>query len=358
MVTVIVPVYNVENYLKRCIDSILAQSYSDIELILIDDGSTDSSSSICQEYDRIDRRVKYIRKINEGISITRFRALQYITGEYFCFVDSDDYLSVDCIELLVANMADEVDCVIGQHHRFCESGEVSQVKMESGVFSLTDDNYNQLWKEMIKSDHCVEEWNKLYRTKLAQTAWRFPVEVAYGSDIIYTILYLSYCRNICCIDNITYYYEYRQGSVARSSNKMMILPKFVEATKKIEDQMTRNDTFKKMFPAVLGHIYMIALTKYVAGDDSRKTKTIADIETLSEDSFLRKNAKLFHNNKSEFKNGNYFSGDEFLAVYEFYRSILRKDAWYYTRLYPAKLENNYSFVFKAILNKLIGRVKK
>lgn len=103
MISVIVPVFNTENYLKKCIDSILQQTYQDIELIIVDDGSTDNSFFICKEYERKDRRVKVIHKENGGQGSARNVGLDVCKGEYIIFVDSDDYILPDMFQILIKN---------------------------------------------------------------------------------------------------------------------------------------------------------------------------------------------------------------------------------------------------------------
>ena len=109
LISVIVPVYNVKQYLRRCVDSILKQTYENIEIVLIDDGSTDESGAICDRYAQKDVRVKVIHKENGGLSDARNKGMQEARGEYFAFVDSDDYIAKDYIaylfELIVENKA-------------------------------------------------------------------------------------------------------------------------------------------------------------------------------------------------------------------------------------------------------------
>lgn len=104
LISVIVPVYNVEHYLNRCVDSILAQTYSDLEILLVDDGSTDSSGAICDAYARQDARVQVIHKKNGGLSDARNCGIEYAKGRYFCFVDSDDGIAPQMIEVLYRNL--------------------------------------------------------------------------------------------------------------------------------------------------------------------------------------------------------------------------------------------------------------
>ena len=100
LVSVIIPVYNVENYLKRCIDSVVNQSLRNIEIILIDDGSLDSSSKICDEYKVLDERITVIHKQNEGLGMARNTGIDIASGKYIAFVDSDDYIESNMYELL------------------------------------------------------------------------------------------------------------------------------------------------------------------------------------------------------------------------------------------------------------------
>ena len=105
-VSIVVPVYNVEKYLKRCVDSLIEQSYSNLEILLVDDGSKDSSLSICKEYELKDSRIRVFHKENEGLGLTRNYGIERATGEYITFVDSDDYLTSDAIAAMLDRAMD------------------------------------------------------------------------------------------------------------------------------------------------------------------------------------------------------------------------------------------------------------
>ena len=121
LVSVIVPVYNVEKYLKKCVDSILSQSYQNIEVILINDGSLDGSGEICEAYAKKDERIKYITQNNSGLGKTRNRGIEEASGKYLLFVDSDDYIENTMIEKLYHNIteshADVASCGIYNVYR-------------------------------------------------------------------------------------------------------------------------------------------------------------------------------------------------------------------------------------------------
>ncbi|MDE6946071.1 MAG: glycosyltransferase, partial [Anaeroplasmataceae bacterium] len=109
IISVIVPIYNTEPYLNRCIDSIIKQTYRNLEIILVNDGSTDRSGEICDAYEKADNRVKVIHKRNGGLSSARNSGLEILNGKYIGFVDSDDYIAADMYETLLACMDDDVD---------------------------------------------------------------------------------------------------------------------------------------------------------------------------------------------------------------------------------------------------------
>ena len=104
LISVIVPVYNVENYLERCLDSILGQTFRDLEVILVDDGSEDRSGEICRSYARKDARIRYVRQENGGLGRARNRGIQMAEGEFILFVDSDDYIDRRMAEILLDNL--------------------------------------------------------------------------------------------------------------------------------------------------------------------------------------------------------------------------------------------------------------
>lgn len=111
-ISIIVPVYNAESYLKRCLDSIINQTYKNIEIILIDDGSTDKSGMICDEYKSHDDRIIVIHKANSGVSSARNSGLDIAGGEYIAFIDSDDYVPKNYLEMLLNDMTDETEMVV------------------------------------------------------------------------------------------------------------------------------------------------------------------------------------------------------------------------------------------------------
>ena len=144
MVSIIVPVYNVEKYIEECIDSLINQTYKDIEVILVDDGSTDASGEICDRYAQKDSRVKVYHNENDGPSKARNFGLDKATGEFVTFVDSDDWIESEAIELLISVIEDDID-VIFFNLREVNSTNVREWKMfESSRIEFTGDNKEEL----------------------------------------------------------------------------------------------------------------------------------------------------------------------------------------------------------------------
>lgn len=178
LISVIVPVYNVENYLRQCLDSIIRQTYQHLEIILIDDASTDTSTAICQEYVNKDKRIRMIRvPSNLGVSNSCNLGLENMTGEFVTFVDSDDYLNTDMIEQLYQlAITEQADIVLGDYYRFIE---------ENGSFLIH--NYEDFYETLSfedyldrvftgATDNYITVWGKLFKSSLFQKDYpiRFP----------------------------------------------------------------------------------------------------------------------------------------------------------------------------------------
>ena len=158
-VSTIIPVYNVEQYLPQCLDSVLSQSYSDLQVILIDDGSTDSSGAICDEYAKRDSRIVVIHQKNSGAAAAKNAGLRIANGKYLSFVDSDDYLESDAyahmVELLEAQRADVVQCAFNDV--YIDNLVSHQIQEDQREFTNT-----QYLEQFTKDWTCGLLWDKLY----------------------------------------------------------------------------------------------------------------------------------------------------------------------------------------------------
>jgi len=162
-ISVIVPVYNVEKYLEECIESIINQTYKNLEIILVDDGSTDISVSICKKYEKLDNRIKVIQKINGGLSSSRNVGLDNATGEYIMFSDSDDFYTLDACEVMLNEIEKQnADYVIGNYQNCYEDSTL----WETPVFSLKKYNKFKLSIKDYKNSFFIMNssvCNKIFR---------------------------------------------------------------------------------------------------------------------------------------------------------------------------------------------------
>lgn len=212
MISVIVPVYNVAPYLPRCIDSILAQSFGDFELLLIDDGSTDVSGAICDEYARKDKRIKVFHKENGGLSDARNYGMERARGDYISFVDSDDYVGTDYLKILSEMMQGE-NIAITQL-RSVSTGSETMKFISSEDRRLVFDAEEEFKAMMLARDFGVSAWGKLYRREVFD-GHSFPVGKNY--EDLDTVPYLIESgRNYAYSSSVQYYYYQRQDSVVHS----------------------------------------------------------------------------------------------------------------------------------------------
>ena len=219
MISIIVPVYNAEIFLKRCIASLLHQTYTDIEVLLIDDGSTDNSATICQDFCHIDKRVKYYYKENGGVASARNYGIDQAIGEYLLFVDSDDYLALNAVEMLFsAALNTGADLTICGYVALSRVG-VLDVSFGSGFFSGAKEISNML-SEKIGASIMNTCWGKLYKAEVIcrKMDSAFPI----GEDWVFNIMNLSNIHSIMILDNPLYRYECRNESITRSKYKLNV----------------------------------------------------------------------------------------------------------------------------------------
>ncbi|MCH5166331.1 MAG: glycosyltransferase [Erysipelotrichales bacterium] len=228
MITVIIPVYNVEKYLEKCVNSVLVQTYKDLEIILVDDGSTDSSSLLCDKLKSKDNRIKVIHKKNQGLGLARNSGLKVASGQYVTFVDSDDFIDQDLVlNLLSAINKNGIDTAIGGFKRIEENDKI--VREEHYVAELyTGENVlKSLLPRLLgsapeKSDSLRPSvWNCLYSMDIIKKhKILFPSERDYISeDIIFDLHYYQYAKGVQVLDNISYNYRINDNSLTRKYKK-------------------------------------------------------------------------------------------------------------------------------------------
>ena len=213
MISVIVPVYGVEAYLDRCVKSLLSQTYTDLEIILIDDGSPDRCGEMCDCWAALDSRIKAVHQKNAGQAGARNAGLEICKGEYVCFVDSDDDIDPQMIGILYKAIHDgNFDLAICGHRRIKEAGQLPP--FQGKIAEAKALNSSELWQEVFgRLNNAV--WNKLYRQDLIGSL-RFPQGLIHGEDYIFNIQYIVRCKSAGMIEAPLYHYYVRPGSITGS----------------------------------------------------------------------------------------------------------------------------------------------
>ena len=211
-VSVIVPVYNVEPYLDKCINSVLNQTFQNYELILVDDGSTDNSGKICEEYSQKDRRIKVIHQKNAGLSVARNNGFELSKGNYICFLDSDDWYSENALEVMV-DIVKNYDVEIGMIKLFETTTENIKYESKDGVKIVS--SYECIGNLLKDHNNYVQACNKLYKRELLEKL-KFPEGKIYEDfyiviDRYQQIKQLGYSEKACM------FYRIRNASISHSS---------------------------------------------------------------------------------------------------------------------------------------------
>ena len=216
-VSIIIPIYNVEKYLKKCVDSVLQQTYKNLEIILVDDGSPDKCGKICDTYEKEDNRIKVIHKINGGLSDARNKGIEYATGDYYFFLDSDDFLACDAIEYLV-DLVETTNSDIGAfsiyYYNFLthkkeraenvDKDYILEMNKEQALFQMINTKINFGWKAC----------NKLYKSELFKNV-RFPFGKLY-EDVGTTYKLILNANKIVYSSIPKYYYVNNDQSITRT----------------------------------------------------------------------------------------------------------------------------------------------
>ena len=219
-ITVIVPVYNVENYLRKCLDSIIAQTYKNIEIIVVNDGSTDASGQICQEYTQIDNRIVYIEKENGGLSEARNVGLDKMTGSYVTFIDSDDWAELDYVEILYKKIIEyQADISVGNYYSYNEDEETYYFHIYGdSYYEKVYDNisiFENLYESQeMKSFALISAWGKLYKAKLFDYL-RFEKGKLGEDGYFNQKMYLS-VNKVVYLNKGLYAYRQRSGSITNT----------------------------------------------------------------------------------------------------------------------------------------------
>lgn len=225
-ISIIIPVYNSENYLRECLDSITKQTFTDFEVLLINDGSTDKSGIICDEYAAKDSRFKVFHKENGGVSSARNLGLHNAKGEWITFVDSDDLIEEDALKNFILTNSDQIDFFLFGVKKLIDEKEVTFFYFENDqVFSVLE-----FINKYPLCQYFAEPWSKFFKSSIIKiNNITFDESLSWGEDSLFNVQYLKYCSNVKVLTENGYLYrELKTGlssTKVDASSKLLLIQK-------------------------------------------------------------------------------------------------------------------------------------
>ena len=261
-ISIIIPVYNAEKYLRRCIESVLSQSFTDFELILVDDGSKDKSPQFCDEYASQDTRVRVIHKANGGVSAARNDGLDIAKGEYITFIDSDDWVERDYLSTL-SNYRD-YDIVFFSHRLIYEDGYISEF-----LFEAKEGDKQNIWeivaslrKNAVGSNFYGYTWNKMFRRDIIEKyKIRFIEGLRISEDEVYTLDYCTHAKSIKVLPLCLYNYSVLGTGLTATKNSADEYKKLADSYLAILNRENNNSIDKVYIPVIAEKLYMAAINQ-------------------------------------------------------------------------------------------------
>ena len=235
MISIIVPVYNTEKYLSACIDSILKQSFKNFELILVNDGSTDNSKIICDEYAKTDSRIRVVNTENQGVSAARNTGITCSRGEYICFVDSDDTLDKDYLCILSSQIIQSNDLVLCGYYVEKDSTVENEIIFSNNKYDVIDKN--QIFF-IVEKYLFSAPWCKIFKSSIIKgNNIKFCEDMSLGEDLVFNFDYLNYVNKIFIINKCLYHYstdnassllrQYRKDLLTETNKIDAVIKKYI-----------------------------------------------------------------------------------------------------------------------------------
>ena len=225
-ISIIVPIYNVERFIRQCINSIIHQTYQNLEILLIDDGSPDNCGDICDEYAGDDSRIIVIHKENAGVSVARNIGIEQAGGEWIMFVDPDDWLELDCCERVI-QVAQKYNCdvVYFQRDERDDKGLLTKTYPRRPDGQISEKELEAIQLSICMGDACsagfesATPWGKLYRhCFIMKNKCRFPIGIKKRQDVIFNLICFKYLKEAYYFDYVGYHYRRNPGSICLKFN--------------------------------------------------------------------------------------------------------------------------------------------
>lgn len=271
LLSIIVPIYNVEKYLDKCIRSLVNNAYTNLEIILIDDGSPDNCPAICDAWADKDDRIRVVHKANGGLSDARNAGLEIATGAYCWFVDSDDFIEENAISYILNQLKqNDVDLLIFNHKRVDEYGQVVYESKDPERWIHIDDEKTVIREScamMLGEHYGVEVWRRIYnlqRIRENRLSFVSGAEV-FAEDILFNMCYLQCCKKIYSVQESLYIYLIRQNSIMRSQKDSIIKPtqKLCEYLYDFTKSLKIKSHFYLIYAGIMNRVYGLSSWEWI-----------------------------------------------------------------------------------------------
>ena len=302
LVTVVIPVFNVEKYLERCLCSVVNQTYKNLEILLIDDGSTDKCPEICDAWEKKDKRIKVIHKANQGLGMARNSGILNATGDFICFWDSDDYVELNTIESCIKNInkCDLPDAIIYGSKFIDKSGEITDRRVLNPPSQIykSDEVQNIFLPALIASkwNMLMSAWSCMYNMNLIrEIKFLFVSERSIISEDVYSLLiFYNYVHHVRIINEASYCYCENPRSLTHTYRKDRYekIKQFYTECMKICTDFGYNDATKGGL-SISYYSYVVAAIKMIINSEETKSEKVALISEIVEDDCLQQALKIF-----------------------------------------------------------------
>lgn len=255
--SIIVPVYNVEQYIRKCIESIQKQGFPNFELLLIDDGCTDNSGLICDEYANGDSRIKVVHKKNEGVSIARNTGINMATGSLITFIDSDDWIEDDYLQTIYDEMGDSDILFFGSFWHYedgctrtmCFKNSVYGNDMKRGMLLLLEND--------IKTNYLGFTWNKVFRKDIIdENDVRFVERLSFSEDEVFTLDYCNHISHLKIIEKPLYHYLWKDNGLTHAKKIKWAYVLLINSLGKVVDSI-KDDELHSYYLRRIAHLYTL-----------------------------------------------------------------------------------------------------
>lgn len=270
-VSIIIPIYNVLKYIDVCINSAINQTYTNIEIILVDDGSPDGCGEKCDEWRKKDNRIKVIHKVNGGLSSARNAGLDVATGEYVLFLDGDDYIKDSLLEEVIPYMEDGYDMVSFNYYKLYGDGKItpsSYCNLAEYCNDTREKRYHFFVSKLLRYKLGYEAWARVFKKEIIDNYnIRFADNrIVFAEDVYFSLCYCAHCKNIINLDKILYYYRQHQTSIMSQEISNINIGRMNELGKAVMKHYKECEDCKdllEIFPVIYYLILDNVLSRYI-----------------------------------------------------------------------------------------------